>query len=254
MEYKSYEQDSLDLDEKSPFFNDHVSRYLWAGEMAKDLDVLDCASGKGYGSYILSKKAKNVVGIDLNENSLEIARSTFSKISDHLLYKQQSVFDASKLGKFDLIVAFEIIEHIQPEETDSFLADMKKALTPGGKLVLSTPNHDVVWKSKVYIPEFHINNFKAVELKQKLEEFFDSVTMLGPINNIIFNYDFFNLRHVFKNLLKERPPVDRAHAQEKKKTVPIKVNDFDNLIRATRKYQFSKAHWRQAGLSVAICS
>lgn len=262
MSYKSYEEDSLPLNVKSPFFLDHVSRYIWAKGLANNKDVLDCATGKGYGAYIISKSATKVVGIDLNDTSLEIARDTFSKASNNLEYIKKNAFDASDLGQFDLITAFEIIEHIPPEETDKFISGLKQALKPGGQLIVSTPNHDVVLKSKVYVPEFHINNFPSTQLKKKLEEHFKNVEMLGQyrprgtIYNLIFNFDFFNLRHVLKSLFKTRPETlrgeEEAHGEISSSV--LKAEDFHEFPSETSDYKFSNKHWRQAGLSVAICT
>ena len=77
MNYQSYADDSVSLDQASPFLDDHLARYIWNQNEVKGGDILDCACGKGYGSYLMSLSAKSVVGVDMNENSLEIARSRF---------------------------------------------------------------------------------------------------------------------------------------------------------------------------------
>ena len=168
-DYQSYEDDSLHLDTSSPFYFDHVSRYWWAKDLVQGKSVLDCACGKGYGSYILSHGAKKVTGIDLNDRSLEVARRTFGN-KENVNYKSCNVLELDSLQeKFDVIIAFEIIEHIPPETTSTFLEEFKKVLNPGGIVILSTPNHDVVLKSRSLVPDFHINNFRASELKKSLD-------------------------------------------------------------------------------------
>ena len=41
---------------------------------------------------------------------------------------------------FDLIVAWEVIEHLPLEEIPGWLSALKRATAPGGRLILSTPN------------------------------------------------------------------------------------------------------------------
>lgn len=41
---------------------------------------------------------------------------------------------------FDLVVAWEVIEHLPLEEIPGWLAGLKRVTAPGGRLILSTPN------------------------------------------------------------------------------------------------------------------
>jgi 2-polyprenyl-3-methyl-5-hydroxy-6-metoxy-1,4-benzoquinol methylase len=264
MNYKTYQGDSLDLDETSIFFTDHVSRYWWASEQAKDKDVLDCGCGKGYGSYILSQNAKHVIGIDLNEGSLAKARENFSKKSN-LEFLKQNVYELGNLNKkFDLITTFEVIEHLPPDKVDDFINCLKNSLKAGGKLLLSTPNHDVVLKSRVNIPSFHINNLRATELRQLLKRHFKNVEMLGQykkrseISEILFFFDIFNLRHSIKNFGK--PPgkmiieSEEEHQGHSAKSVKDLSQYLEKIPHFFSFYRFRRWHWRQAGLSIAVCS
>lgn len=237
MEYKKYSGDSLHLNQESPFFWDHVVRYWWANEKVKNLDVLDCATGKGYGAYIMSLSARSVTGIDLNDTSLKVASESFSG-QENLVFKRQDIFKLEELGKkFDVITAFEVIEHIDPSKTDEFLSSMKNVLKSDGTLLISTPNHDVVLASGVHVPSFHINNFKSTELKQVLEKHFSNVKMLGQ-------YKKRNGSH----------PDESENDHEVIKLQHLNANDFNQRpSKQMELYSFSQNHYRQAGLTVAIC-
>ncbi|MBC8414605.1 MAG: class I SAM-dependent methyltransferase [Nitrospira sp.] len=43
-------------------------------------------------------------------------------------------------GKFDIIILSEVIEHVSAEDGLSMLKDLAGLLTPGGKIIISTPN------------------------------------------------------------------------------------------------------------------
>lgn len=264
MQYKAYRNDSLHLNDKSPFYWDHVVRYWWASDLAKELSVLDCATGKGYGAFIMAQAARKVVGIDLNEQSLAIAQKSFG-LQQNLSFKKVSVFNLNELEeKFDIVTAFEIIEHIDPNKTDDFLESIAKVLKPNGKLLISTPNHDVVTKSGVYVPDFHINNFKSVELKKILQKHFTEITMLGQFrkrkgfSSLLFDWDFFNQRHLVSKFTRKKNTDTAIETEEDHDVIKDQVLSADDFINKPiehiQSYRFSEKHYRQAGLTVAICS
>lgn len=51
---------------------EHLHRYALAKEIVKGQSVLDIASGEGYGSFLLSKKAKNVIGVEIDLTGLPL--------------------------------------------------------------------------------------------------------------------------------------------------------------------------------------
>lgn len=266
-EYHSYSEDSVSLDPASPFYQDHISRYWWAAKkFAKNQNVLDCACGHGYGTYILSHAAGYSLGVDLNKDSLEIANSVF--VANNLEYKEYDIRTLENLTKrkFDLITVFEVIEHIPNSESDVFINSIKKVLDTNGKVLISTPNHDVVLKSGVKIPHFHINNYRPAELRRQLESHFHNVTMIGQFKKrsfyeqLFFTLDVLNLRHAIK----------RHFAKTTEHSVESRVSNISNYQPNTKRdimnpdfvrepefyydYYFSKYHWRQAGLTLAVCS
>ena len=59
---------------------EHVARYRVAMEHAHDKDVLDLASGEGYGSAMLASVAHSVIGVDIDNVSVNHARERYGKI------------------------------------------------------------------------------------------------------------------------------------------------------------------------------
>ena len=53
---------------------EHLHRYALAQKISKDKIVLDIASGEGYGSYLISKGATKVFGVDIDEKSINHAK------------------------------------------------------------------------------------------------------------------------------------------------------------------------------------
>lgn len=67
--------------------------------------------------------------------------------------------------EFDAIGAFDVIEHIAEDE--AVLAQLHRALRPGGSLLLTVPQHPFLW-SEYDVHAHHVRRYTAGELRQKL--------------------------------------------------------------------------------------
>lgn len=121
-------------------------RYNIAKKYCKNKIVVDCACGCGYGSYILSEKAKYVFGYDISENAIEFARKNWQKINISF-----NIFDMTKNKlplKYDVIVCIGSIEHFNIPIID-IIKKFKKQLKKNGILYLHYPeNEDIGTKNK----------------------------------------------------------------------------------------------------------
>jgi SAM-dependent methyltransferase len=263
--YQSWEEDSIRPDLTDPLFLDHVVRYYFAlNYLSPGSAVLDVACGKGYGTSLLATRAGKAVGIDLNQQSLATARRQFNR--PNIDYLEWDVTRCHELGrKFDLIVAFEILEHIQPEQTERFLSGLAESLNPGGTCLISTPNHDVVLKSGVHIPDFHINNFKALEFRKAILRHFPNSDFLGQhrkkgaLRNALIYIDFWNLRHSLSALARRiaRARTDTGASTEGATGPASHVATIwhpeQGKPAELSSYRFSRALFRQSGLVMAVC-
>ncbi len=67
--------------------------------------------------------------------------------------------------EFDVIGAFDVIEHIAEDET--VLGAMHRALRPGGGILLTVPQHPSLW-SEYDVRAHHVRRYTAGELRYKL--------------------------------------------------------------------------------------
>jgi len=126
----------------------HSASYRLAGSLAKDLEkdslhpkhrimnyhkffvdnvgendiVLDIGCGNGALTYDVAKKAKGVVGIDINEKNISIAKSKYSK--NNLEYICCNACTKLPDGKYDVIIFSNVLEHI--EKRVEYLKLLKK--------------------------------------------------------------------------------------------------------------------------------
>lgn len=117
---------------------EHLHRYMWAAPLLAGRRVLDLGSGEGFGAAILAGSASEVIGIDIDERTVE--HSSLNYAGPNLQFQLGTALDLSahEDGSFGAVVAFEVIEHVLEQER--VLAEIARVLTDDGILVISTPD------------------------------------------------------------------------------------------------------------------
>ena len=156
--------------------NEHLARYAFAARLARGKTVLDAGCGAGYGSAELAKTARFVVGVDRAPEALNFARAHYGF---PCLWFEQGSCEALPHGNaaFDLIVAFEVIEHL--ENWRGFLAEARRVLAPNGQFIVSTPNRLYYTESRgvTGANPFHVHEFDFAEFQAELEAIFPNVAL-----------------------------------------------------------------------------
>lgn len=154
-----------------------LSRYEFAAKfIKKDYFILDLGCGTGYGTHYLAKMAKKTVGVDINPEAIRFARKNY--LHKNLKYKIADINSIKESGKYDLIVSFEVIEHLK--NPASFVSGVYRMLKKEGIFILSTPNAEVVSPNGGVASPYHEKEFKYQELSLLLrKKFKDDVEILG---------------------------------------------------------------------------
>jgi SAM-dependent methyltransferase len=156
--------------------NEHLARYAFAARLARGKRVLDAGCGAGYGAAELMKSALSVVGADVAADAIQYARENYRL--PNLQFVQASCTalphaDAS----FDLVVAFEVIEHLA--DWRALLAEVRRVLAPTGQFIVSTPNklYYAQSRSGAGANPFHEHEFEFGEFRAELSDVFPFVSL-----------------------------------------------------------------------------
>lgn len=113
--------------------------------------ILDIGCGRGELTYMLSKYATKVVGIDYSEASIEIAKKYFGRYQSkqNLQYLHADVMELNLEEKYNKIIMADVYEHIQEKVMECLLQKIALLLEEDGALYIHTaPNLD--YYEKVY--------------------------------------------------------------------------------------------------------
>ena len=156
---------------------EHMHRYLWAARMVEGKRVLDLGSGEGFGAAILADDAAAVVGVDIDERTVEHARLNWS--GDSVSFEVASALDLSGFPakSFDVVVAFEIVEHVSDQSR--MLAEVERVLADDGVLIISTPDRRLYSEASGQENPFHERELTYQEFSALLAETFAQAAVWG---------------------------------------------------------------------------
>ncbi len=156
---------------------EHIARYAFAARLAAETRALDIGCGTGYGTAELAQHARFATGIDVSPDAIVYATEHYP-IPNATFLAASATALPFLAASFDLITAFEVIEHL--DNWHELLIEARRLLHADGIFLVSTPN-------KLYYAEsrasdgpnpFHSHEFEFAEFREALAAVFPNVTIL----------------------------------------------------------------------------
>ena len=149
------------------WFRSRNQLIVWAlGRYFRDIDnFLEIGCGTG---YVLSGLEHafpdlSISGSEIFSNGLNYAKDRVSRCDLFQMDARDIPFEE----EFDVIGAFDVLEHIAEDER--VLSEMYRAIRPGGGIILTVPQHAFLW-SQADRYACHVRRYSARDLKQKVQQ------------------------------------------------------------------------------------
>lgn len=164
-----------DVPEENYWFRRHLAVYEWIGARVASQHVIDMACGEGYGSEVLARTARSVVGVDANPEAYEHARLRYTRPG--LRFERDLVDTFAE--PCDAVVFLQTIEHMR--EPERVLEHFRSLLRPGGVVYVSTPNLLTLAPEGAEKSDnpWHIREYRVEEFRALCEATFGRVELLG---------------------------------------------------------------------------
>ncbi len=227
-----------DVPAENYWFRRHLAVYEWIAARVRGGRVLDMACGEGYGSELLSRSARSVVGLDANPDAHEHARLRY--VRPNLTFVRGLVETYGEPESYDAVVFLQTIEHVQ--DPAAVLAHLRSLLAPGGVAYVSTPNVLTLAPPGAERSgnPWHIKEYRAEEFRSLCRAQFPDVDLLG-------------LFHARKLLVHEwalRAGWDRVHARL---GITARFYDWFTPAIAAGDFRLRRAPLERALDFVAVC-
>jgi SAM-dependent methyltransferase len=171
-----------DVPEENYWFRRHLAVYEWIAARVSDASVIDMACGEGYGSDVLARTARRVVGVDANPEAHEHARLRYRRAN--LRFARELVETFSEPA--DAVVFLQTIEHLTDapaalERFRTLVADPQTGGAARGTVFVSTPNVLTLapeGASRSGNP-WHVHEYRIEEFDELCRSCFSEVQMYG---------------------------------------------------------------------------
>lgn len=161
------------------YIGGHLNRYRFGSKFVAGRRVLDAGCGVGYGTRVLlDGGASEVVAVDISEKAIATAHQRFPDPRVRFVCEDCETL-VSIQGPFDVIVAFESLEHFR--NLSAFLSQVVRLLSPDGVFICSTPNALTTPPENNGRPAnpFHVQEYAPDAFQQLLNEYFLTVDLTG---------------------------------------------------------------------------
>jgi len=117
--------------------------------LSKKHRALDLGTGSGNFEFEFARKVKEIVGIDYNDEAIDFLNGKLKEMKTRnvklVLKDIRKLKQIKNLGKFDIVTAIDVIEHIETKEAKSLIKSIKPLLKPDGRVFIITPNYKSFW-------------------------------------------------------------------------------------------------------------
>jgi SAM-dependent methyltransferase len=132
--------------------------------------LLDVGCGDGRFLQDLHRRYPDVetLGVDYSARSIALAEG----MNPDLSFEVRDLLEDPPDNTYDVVTAIEVLEHIEPNQCESFVSAIRRTLSETGHLILTVPH------TNKPVNEKHYQHFDSEDLRGLLAPAFDQVELI----------------------------------------------------------------------------
>jgi SAM-dependent methyltransferase len=206
---------------------------------ARSFLEIGCGTGAVLQALKGARQWRRLAGSDLHPTGLAQARA---RMPEGVEFVQMNALAIPARAVFDLVGAFDVVEHIADDE--GVLRAIHSALRPGGGTIISVPQHPWLW-SKADEVAHHQRRYRRGELEAKLQRNgFEILTSLS--------YTAFLLPLLIMSRLAARIRPSARDLEREDKPHPLVNAALLAVLRAEVRLTQAGLHWPAGGSRVVV--
>lgn len=141
--------------------------------------VLEAGCGEGYGAGLLADHAAQVIALDYDSGAIDHVARSYPAV--HALHGNLATLPLAD-GRLDVVANLQVLEHLWDQY--GFLAECRRALRPGGRLLVTTPNRlTFTPDSDTPLNPYHTRELSPSELDEMLRDAGFAVEQLAGLHH-----------------------------------------------------------------------
>lgn len=197
-------------------------------EKFKGKKILDIGCSYGWFEKYVGSEAKEIIGIDLCEKDLFCAKREVKL--KNVKFEKGSVLNLEKFEKeeFDIVIMFDVIEHIPKKTEKKALEEIKRILKKNGKLLISTPanNFSNLFDPAWYFGHRHYSKKQMGNIFKNSGFEIERMKIYGGFWEIFSMFLFYPFKWIFNMEIPWKSWFDKKRDEEYLK----KENGFNTLF------------------------
>jgi SAM-dependent methyltransferase len=152
--------------EENYWFRRHEAAYVALLPYCADATVLEAGCGAGYGAELIARQAARVLALDYDQPTTAHVAHRYPAVD---VTRANLAFLPVATASIDVVANFQVIEHLWDQS--GFLAECRRVLRPGGRLLVTTPNRLTFTPgSDTPLNPYHTRELAPSELDELLRE------------------------------------------------------------------------------------
>lgn len=170
------------------------ARYKFVAKMMSGRqNVLEIGCGDGVISRVVRQEVDALTAVDFDASFIEDARSNSSSRWP-ITFFQHDLMAGPVSGQFDGAYALDVLEHIMPEDEDTFLRHMIAPVSEQGIVILGMPSLQSQPYASKRSKEGHANCKDQLKFKNLMLRYFHNVFPFG-LNDEVLHTGFHAMAH-----------------------------------------------------------